>query len=259
MMRSQHGSASSRRSRWRTRAASRAAVVLLGPLAVVGCTAGPPVEVPAPTTGTTTAPQQACAQPAAQPDRDASIDQLLTKVTEAASGGVVVAVRSGGEPLRFCAAGRADRAGRQLETGDSFRIGSITKTFVAVLTMQLVEEGQVDLTAPVDQILPGVAWTTGVTVEQLLNHTSGIPEYVDVLLSQVRGDWDRVWTPHEVLALVDTRRRPFEAGADQEYSNTNYLLLGMVLEAVTGQPWTALVQERIVVPLGLTGEWCLRM
>ncbi|WP_225753954.1 serine hydrolase [Actinotalea sp. Marseille-Q4924] len=234
------------------RARTCAVVVLVASLTVVGCSAGPPAEVPAPTAETTTAPAQVCAQRAAHPAKDASLDQLLTRLTADTSGGVVIALGKGGEPIRFCAAGRADRAERQLETGDAFRIGSITKTFVAVLVIQLVEEGRLDLTAPVESVLPGVPWTTGVTVEQLLNHTSGIPNFYDALYAQATADRDRLWTPQEVLALVGTFPRRFEPGADQEYSNSNYLLLGMVLESVTGQPWTQLVQERIVVPLGLT-------
>ncbi|MDT0167204.1 serine hydrolase domain-containing protein [Actinotalea sp. AC32] len=227
--------------------------LLLVSLALAGCTVGDSSEPPPPPPPS--APPTAadeCASPAARPDRDASIRHLLTKLTDDTSGGAVLAISKGGEPVRFCAAGRADRAGRELRRDDVFRIGSITKTFVAVLVMQLVEEGRLDLGTPVDRLLPGVPWTTGVTVEQLLNHTSGVPDHYDVLFPHVRADWDRVWTPEEVLTLVDTRRRPFEPGTDQEYSNTNYLLLGMLLEAVTGRSWAELLEERILAPLGLT-------
>ncbi|WP_156875734.1 serine hydrolase domain-containing protein [Ornithinimicrobium pekingense] len=181
-----------------------------------------------------------------------SVQDHLEKATQSMSGGVVVALGTA-EGVLLCAAGRADSAGTPLSTGDVFRIASVTKTFTAVLVMQLVEEGRVSLEDQVTDVLPNLTMAKGVTVRQLLNHSSGLPEFLDTSFEQaVREDFARSWTAAEVVARLDKGEREFEPpGAQHRYSNTNYLVAGMLVEEVTGQPLSEVLRARITEPLGM--------
>jgi len=136
----------------------------------------------------------------------------------------------------------------------AFGVGSVTKTFVAAVTLQLVDEGMLDLEDPIDLWLPSLANIDGaVTIRQLLNHTSGLysftehPDRNDSIIADI----DRVWTPDETLRAFVLP--PYQApGVAFRYSNTNYVLLGMVIEAVTGSRFSAELRSRILDPLGLS-------
>ncbi|GAA2386137.1 serine hydrolase domain-containing protein [Streptomyces glaucosporus] len=146
---------------------------------------------------------------------------------------------------------------------DRFRIGSITKTFVATVLLQLQEERRLDLDDPVERWLPGVVRGNGhdgrkVTVRQLLNHTSGIYD-----VTSDRGFQEKVfesgffehrydtWTPEQLVAIAMEHEPSFAPGTDWSYSNTNYVLAGMVIEAATGNSYAEEVERRVVRPLGL--------
>ncbi|MFI5716427.1 serine hydrolase domain-containing protein [Nocardia sp. NPDC051750] len=138
-----------------------------------------------------------------------------------------------------------------------FRIGSLTKTFVATVVLQLVSEHRVALDAPVEQYLPATIRGNGndghdITVRQLLQQTSGLPDYLDYLTP------DRILQhplahhdPLELVRLALAHPRLFAPGTDWDYSSTNYLLAGMVIEKVTGRPYGEAVDQRIIRPLGL--------
>ncbi|MEU7608665.1 serine hydrolase domain-containing protein [Micromonospora sp. NPDC049204] len=159
------------------------------------------------------------------------------------------------------AAGVADRAtGARARPDDRFRIASNTKAFVSTVLLQLVGEGRLTLDDPVERWLPRVVRGNGndgstITVRQLLNHTSGIWDptgersfwapYLD------DHDWDRVIAPRTVIALAVAHRPDFAPGASWGYSNTNYLLAGLIIEAVTGRDAASEVRRRIIGPLDL--------
>jgi D-alanyl-D-alanine carboxypeptidase len=126
-------------------------------------------------------------------------------------------------------------------------IGSITKTFVSVVVLQLAEEGRIDLDAGIDGYLPDLADADRITPRELLQHTSGLGEYIDqpAVLDHAR----RVWTPAELIAVAEAAGRTGEPGGAHAYSNTNYVVLGQIVEQVTGHPWAAEVRERILEPL----------
>jgi len=137
-------------------------------------------------------------------------------------------------------------------TGESpFAIASVTKTFTAAIVLQLVEEGRVRLGAPATDYLPGLAVASGVTVEQLLSHSSGIADILEPMRKRLNAEPSRLWTPEEVVALVGPSR--FAPGTDWGYSNTNYVIAGMLVEAVTGHPFADELERRITGPLGLDG------
>jgi D-alanyl-D-alanine carboxypeptidase len=133
-----------------------------------------------------------------------------------------------------------------------FRIASITKVFVAVVTLQLVEEGRLGLDDPASRyVADAAAWP--VTIRQLLNHTGGVPDFgmADGFGEQLAARRDRRWTAAEVLALVADKKPAFPAGTGYAYSNTDYVLLGEVIETVTGRGWASEVRRRILDPLEL--------
>lgn len=136
-----------------------------------------------------------------------------------------------------------------------FRIGSVTKQFTAALVLQLVEEGNIDLQAPITAYLPEYPAAQGdrVTIHQLLTHTSGIPSYT-ALPGFMGGPVRDPFEPADsLLSLVSSLELEFEPGARWSYNNSGYHILGVILERVTGKPYDRLLRERILDPLGLEG------
>ncbi|MFI6047065.1 serine hydrolase domain-containing protein [Nocardia sp. NPDC051321] len=138
-----------------------------------------------------------------------------------------------------------------------FRIGSMTKMFVATVVLQLVGEQRVALDAPVEQYLPGIVEGNGndghdITVRQLLQHISGLPDYLDYLTpEQVLNDPLAHHDPLELVRIALDHPPLFPPGTSYAYANTNYLLAGLLIEKVTGRPYAAAIDQRIVEPLGL--------
>lgn len=183
-------------------------------------------------------------------------DQLLNQ----GAPGVLVRVDTPGHTTRV-RSGFADVANRTPVPWDAeFRIGSFTKTFVAVTLLQLVGEGKLSLDDTVGHWLPGVVTGNGndgdvITVRELLNHTSGVPEYSPKLnlFDERTFEQDRFKTVTlaQAVALAMTSPPTFAPGTDWAYSNTNYMLAGMIIEKVSGHSWEDEVRQRVVEPLGL--------
>ncbi|MFI9010074.1 serine hydrolase domain-containing protein [Actinosynnema sp. NPDC053489] len=144
---------------------------------------------------------------------------------------------------------------RPVPTDGRFRVGSITKTFVSTVVLQLVGEGRVELDAPVQRYLPGLLpQGDRITVRHLLQHTSGLYNYTAALPLDPDGllaNRYRTWTPAELVALSTARPLDFEPGTGWRYSNTNYVVAGMLVEEVTGRPYREAVAQRVLRPLGL--------
>ncbi|GAA3094366.1 serine hydrolase domain-containing protein [Streptomyces rectiviolaceus] len=146
---------------------------------------------------------------------------------------------------------------------DHYRVASITKTFVATVLLQLEAEGELDLDDKVGEWLPGVVEGNGhdgdkITVRQLLNHTSGVFD-----VSADRGFQEKVftekflehrydtWTPEEEVEIAMRHKPDFKPGKGWNYSNTNYILAGMIIEKVTGETYADEIRSRVIEPLGL--------
>ena len=157
-----------------------------------------------------------------------------------------------------------------LETGEAppldgeVRIGSNTKTFVAVVILQLVQEGKISLDEPIETYLPGLLRGEGIdgtkiTVRQLLQHTSGLPDHVETLfpandtrqtgIFQLR---DNYYSPRDLLDIALNKPAVFEPGSQFKYTNTNYIVLSLLVEKVTHRPLAEQITKRITEPLGLT-------
>lgn len=183
-----------------------------------------------------------------------TVQEVLDDLVAGHAGGVAVAIGRDGEPVRLCAAGRADTSGTSTEPDDVFRIGSITKTFMAVLVLQLVDEEVLGLDDPVQRYVPDVPLTDAVTVRQLLNHSSGIPDIASLpeLVDALLADPGRAWTPEETLAALAGLDRDFAPGSQLGYSSTNYIVAGLLVEQLTGRSLAENLRSRITGPLGLT-------
>ncbi|MFO0775696.1 MAG: serine hydrolase domain-containing protein [Nitrospiraceae bacterium] len=132
---------------------------------------------------------------------------------------------------------------------DHLRIGSVTKTFVATLVLMLRDEGRLSLDAPLSTWIAPFPNNTSITIRHLLSHTSGVPEYITTPAFIAGGA--KVWTPDELIALVATAPAQFPPGAAFVYTNTNYVLLGLIVERVTGTSISEQIRTRILTPLNL--------
>ena len=131
-----------------------------------------------------------------------------------------------------------------------YRIGSITKTFTAVMIMQLIEQGKLSLDTKLSEYFPNVKNAESITVGQLLGHRSGVGSMTD---DPTYKDWftdekDR----DEMVEIIVRQPTVFEPGEQQRYSNSNYVLLGYILEKATGKPYADLLQTQVCEPAGLT-------
>jgi D-alanyl-D-alanine carboxypeptidase len=187
----------------------------------------------------------------------AAVDHALTQavVGNDLPGGIVVV--GDGTGLTRAAAGHSDVDTKPVFAPNTHvRAASITKTFVAATILHLVAEGQVDLDAPIETYLPGRVRGKGidadaVTVRQLLRHQSGLPEYFDpdtpVPTEPVTAD--------QLLDAALTRPAQFAPGSALKYTNTNYIIAGMIIDKLTGNPAADEITKRIIVPLWLSDTY----
>lgn len=238
----------------------RLAATACAAVLVVGCTvetlttgqSSPPSDVTTlpPPTPTTSDPSTASAVP------DDQVQGLLDGWASAGRGGVAVALAGTDDELTLAAAGSAGPDGGIIEPGSAFRVGSLSKTFVAVMLLQLVDDGTIGLDDLIVDHAPELTIADGVTIRELLAHRSGLPEYADgELAPAVLADPARTWTPADVLELVADQPRNFAPDTEFAYSNTNYIVAGLLLEGVTGMTLAENLQSRIVEPLSLSSTY----
>lgn len=147
------------------------------------------------------------------------------------------------------------------QTRSLFRIGSVTKTYVSALILTLLQDGELNLEDGLDTYVPDLPGSEGINLRMLLNHTSGLFDYTEDEIFWA--DLARDWTPREIVDLALTHAPYFAPGENHRYSNTNYILLGMVAEQITGEGVAELIRERLLEPAELSatfldGEEALR-
>jgi D-alanyl-D-alanine carboxypeptidase len=134
------------------------------------------------------------------------------------------------------------------------RIGSVTKTFTGTLILQLAQDGRLKLTDTIDRYYHGVPNGDRITLNQLATMTSGVASYyTDDFLTLYFAHPETVFTPDQLIRYGLSASPVFEPGERFDYSNTNTILLGVVVEKVTGQPVADVLRDRILGPLGMTG------
>jgi D-alanyl-D-alanine carboxypeptidase len=179
-----------------------------------------------------------------------SVD-LLARLTRVVATGVpgALGLAARDDEIHVAAAGLTDVSTGSLLTAEHrFPVGSLAKTFVSTVVLQLVADGLLRLDGSVDEHVPGIRRAAGgVTLRQLLNHTSGIPDY---FVEVVSAGLHREWTPRELIAL--SSRSPGGEKGRWAYSNTNYVILGLVIEAATGGSFEQELARRVIEPLHLT-------
>jgi D-alanyl-D-alanine carboxypeptidase len=224
----------------------RTGLVAATAVAVAAALAGPAVAAPAGT------------------GRHGATRAAMDAAVKAGVPGVTATARDVGDTWSATAGVGDVRTHAPRGTADHYRVGSITKTFVSTVLLQLEAEGRLSLDDTVEKWLPGVVRGHGhdgrrITVRRLLNHTSGIFNYT------ADEDFARTYflkdgffehrydtkTPEQLVAIAMTHKPLFAPGASWSYSNTNYVLAGMVIEKATGHSYASEIRRRIIEPLGL--------
>ena len=181
------------------------------------------------------------------------VDAYLASAFPADGPGVSVIVTDDGETVYAGGRGLADvEAGTAVTPETVFRLGSISKQFTAAVILQLVQEGRISLDDPISRFFPDYPQPgAGATVAQLLNHTSGIQSYTGIPGWMVEANTDRAYTTAEMINLFRDLPSPSAPGERHDYNNSGYVLLGAIIEQVTGMPWHQAIEQRITSPLGL--------
>jgi D-alanyl-D-alanine carboxypeptidase len=195
----------------------------------------------------------ASAAAAAPADLPAKADAYLKAAYPDAGPGAAVIIVDDGKTVYARGQGLADvEAGRKITPQTVFRLGSITKQFSAAVLLQLVDEGKVSLDDPLSKYVPGFPEpAAGGTVRQLLNHTIGVQSYTGIPGWMVESNTSRAHSTAEMIALFRDLPSPSKPGEEWSYNNSGYVLVGAVIEKVTGKPWHQAVEERIAAPLRL--------
>ncbi|MEU4810401.1 serine hydrolase domain-containing protein [Nocardia fluminea] len=219
----------------------------------------------------------ACTTSAAEPVASARVDSVrgdLDAMVAAGAVGAVATLTEHGSATVVSSGLSNIAAATPIDTdvAQHLRVGSVTKSFTAALVLQLVAEHRIDLDRSIDAYLPGLLTGAGVdgatiTVRQILGHRSGLPEpapspELDEHRAAKNG---RTFTPGQEIALALQQPAKFAPGSRFEYTNINYIVAGLLIEAVTGHRYADELRDRILTPLGLsntylpaTGETALR-
>ncbi len=188
-------------------------------------------------------------------DADFLAEQMKALTVPDGIGALMIAVV--GDDETIWAADGASPDGSAPTPSDPFRVGSISKVFTSLTTLSLVDEGLVGLDDPVVDHVARVEVPRGVTVRDLLQHTSGIRSYTDEpgFFEGLTEDHRRIYSPEEMVGLVSDREAEFKPGTDVAYSNTNYIILGIMIEEITGQPFADVLRDRVVDPVGMPNTY----
>lgn len=183
------------------------------------------------------------------------VQSALEQAVAAGIPGIAVEIRSPEGNSEFLTAGTASvEDERPLTPEDRFRIASVTKAFTAAVVMELVEEGTLSLDDSVERWAPGLlAEGDSITVRQLLGHTSGLPDYTkdEAFFEAFVAGEDL--PPQKLVSFVSSEPLAFKPGTKYEYSDTDNIVLGIIVEAATGRSYEQELRSRVLEPLGLQG------
>ncbi len=190
---------------------------------------------------------------AAEGRRDAAIAAVMNSHVKAGGPGCTAGVLEGGALTHAGAWGLADVArGKPLDTHSVFNLASVSKQFTAFALLLLEQQGRLDLDDPVVKHVPEIAASArGVTLRQLMHHTGGLRDYIELLAMKGRGDADGA-TIHETVQALARQAAPNEKpGVEWDYSNTGYFLLGVVVARASGRSLAEFSRREIFEPLGM--------
>ncbi|MEU8437861.1 serine hydrolase domain-containing protein [Streptomyces sp. NPDC029216] len=188
------------------------------------------------------------------PDMEA-VDQALRNTLAAGAPGALARITEGGRALSATEGVGDKGTGAAIDTRARFRVGSVTKTFSTVVLLQLVDEKKIELDTPVNHYLPGLLPDDRITVRHLLSHRSGLADYTNAMFDKTVPGFEavrnRVFGYQELVDLSLAEPRTAEPGASYQYSNTNFVVVGMLIEKATGKPVAKEYDRRIIKPLKL--------
>ncbi|MEZ5041361.1 MAG: serine hydrolase domain-containing protein [Saprospiraceae bacterium] len=182
-------------------------------------------------------------------------DTLNRIIEEQAIPGATAAIVLPDGQLISLAAGYSDKEEQlAMPLGAQMLLGSVGKIFVSAVVLQLVDEGKIKLSDQVRSYFKGVDWydrlpnAADLSIASLLNHTSGLPRYVfdPAFLAAVKADPMRSWSPADCLAMILDKKASHPVGKGWGYSDTNYILLGLIIEKVTGESYYQQLEKRII-------------
>ncbi|MCX5195496.1 beta-lactamase family protein [Streptomyces sp. NBC_00249] len=216
----------------------------------------------APATAAHAAPAAALSAEAAQaagttrpaPDLDALL-QALQNTKDAGAPGALARIKDTQGLWTKTVGVRDTTTGEAMDTQARFRIGSVTKTFSTVVLLQLVAEKKIELDTPVNHYLPGLLPDDRITVRHLLTHRSGLADYTNAMFNDTVPGFEavrnKVFSHQELVQLSLNEPRTTEPGVSYKYSNTNFVVVGMLIEKATGRPVAKEYERRIIKPLKL--------
>ena len=187
-------------------------------------------------------------------DRVSAIDDVVSLYARFGLSGTVLVSGRDGKVLYEKALGLADRERKiPVESDTRFSIASMSKPFVAALVLQLVEQGKLRLDGTVGEYVPDYPSAAGrrITIHQLLTFTSGLPDYVSILAARGPTWFQATYPPDTIVHAVAERELMFEPGSQFGPSNSDYVLLALILQRVTGKAYARLLRERILDPIGM--------
>ncbi|MET3988359.1 serine hydrolase domain-containing protein [Streptomyces sp. PvR034] len=199
-------------------------------------------------------PAAAAESPQVTPDME-GLTRTLQNALDAGAPGAL-ARYSGPDGVKYKTLGVQDTTkNTPMDVRSRFRIGSVSKTFSSVVLLQLVNEGRVELDTPVNHYLPGLLPDDRITVRHLLTHRSGLSDYTNVMFADTVPGFEavrnKVFSYQELVDLSLAEPRTTEPGVSYKYSNTNFVVVGMIIEKVTGKPVAKEYDRRIIKPLKL--------
>jgi CubicO group peptidase (beta-lactamase class C family) len=194
----------------------------------------------------------------AQASIDQQVDAIFSTVTQADAPGLAAMVRSNGHTVYAKGFGVRDlRTRAKIDASTNFRLASFTKQFTAMAVMLLVHDKKLRYDQTLTEIFPEFpAYGKNITIRNLLNHTGGLPDYEDLMDAAEKATGSPIWTPEhqiqdaEILALLEKASGgKFPPGSSWSYSNSGYVVLGLVIAKVSGQPYGDFLRARIFAPL----------
>jgi D-alanyl-D-alanine carboxypeptidase len=200
-------------------------------------------------------------QQAAQPDLSSKLQSLFDQLHSQGTfpGGTAGFALADGTSFGI-ATGLSDRTSkRPMRPSDLMIQGSVGKTYVSAVMLQLVQEGKVGLDDPISRWFGKEEWfarlpnARDITVRMLMNHTSGLVryEFTEEFTGDLSSNPDKVWKPLELVSYILDKDPPFPAGTGWNYSDTNYIVVGMIIEKVTESTYYHQLRKRILEPLDL--------
>ncbi|MBK5430523.1 MULTISPECIES: serine hydrolase domain-containing protein [Bacillus] len=185
--------------------------------------------------------------------------QVMQETVQLGTPGILAKTSNNGKTSSYTA-GVADLSTKKsIKSEYRFRIGSVTKTFTATTVLQLVGENRIQLDDPIEKWLPGLIQGNGydgnqITIRQLLNHTSGIAEYLKSKDADIMNS-KKTYTAEEIVKIGLSLPPDFSPGKGWLYSNTGYVILGMLIEKITGNSYAEEIEKRIIEPLDLSNTF----